>query len=175
MSSCTELMLTMRPGFFASNVFAFEVMAKGGFFLPIGDGKDAVIDPFDIAAVAVKALTEPGHGGKIYELTGPELLSFQEMIDKLSAFTSAPLVYVDVPEAAALEGMLSAGMPLKQAEAAVVFFAEVKAGKMIVQPTVAEVLGRPPRSFDDWLQNNAASLRVRSARASSAANAIDLV
>src|SRR5438046_5075161 len=46
--------------------------------------------------------------GKIYELTGPELLSFQEMVDKLSAFTGAPLVYVDVPEAAALEGMLSA-------------------------------------------------------------------
>jgi uncharacterized protein YbjT (DUF2867 family) len=147
------------PGFFASNVFAFEVMAKGGFFLPIGDGKDAVIDPFDIAAVAVKALTEPGHDGKIYELlTGPEPLSFQEIIDKLSAFTGAPLVYVDVPEAAALEGMLSAGMPPKQAEAAAVFFAEVKAGKMVVQPAVAEVLGRPARSFDDWLQNNAAAL-----------------
>jgi len=82
------------------------------------------------------------------------------MVDKLSAFTGAPLVYVDVPEAAALEGMLSAGMPPKQAEAAVVFFAEVKAGKMIVQPTVAEVLGRPARSFDDWVQNNAAALRV---------------
>jgi uncharacterized protein YbjT (DUF2867 family) len=150
----------LRPGFFASNVFAFEVMAKGGFFLPVADGNDAVIDPFDIAAVAVKALTEPGHGGKIYELTGPELLSFQEMVDKLSAFTGAPLVYVDVPEAAALEGMLSAGMPPKQAEAAVVFFAEVKAGKMVVQPTVAEVLGRPARSFDDWLQNNAAALRA---------------
>jgi len=55
-------------------------------------------------------------------------------------------------------GMLSAGMLPEQAEAAVVFFAEVKAGKMIVQPTVAEVLGRAGRSFDDWLQNNAAAL-----------------
>ena len=54
--------------------------------------------------------------------------------------------------------MLSAGMLPEQAEAAVVFFAEVKAGKMIVQPTVAEVLGRAGRSFDDWLQNNAAAL-----------------
>jgi len=51
-------------------------------------------------AVAVKTLTEPGHHGKIYELTGPALLSFQEMIDKLSAFTGVSLVYVDVPEAA---------------------------------------------------------------------------
>jgi hypothetical protein len=71
-----------------------------------------------------------------------------------------PLVYVDVPGAAALEGMLSAGMPPKLAEAAVTFFSEVKAGKMVEQPAVAEVLGRPARSFDDWLQNNAAARRV---------------
>jgi uncharacterized protein YbjT (DUF2867 family) len=149
----------LRPGFFASNVIAFDVMAKGGFFLPAGGGKDAVIDPFDIAAVAAKALTEPGHDGKIYELTGPELLSFSEMVEKLSASTGVPLVYVDVPAAAALEGMLSAGVPAKQAEAAVVYFAEVAAGRMVVQPTVAQVLGRPARSFDDWLRRNVAALR----------------
>jgi uncharacterized protein YbjT (DUF2867 family) len=149
----------LRPGFFASNLLGMEVMAKGGIFLPSGDGKDALVDPFDIAAVAVKALTEPGHDGKIYELTGPELLSFQEMADKLSAFTGTPLVYVDVPQAAALEGMLNAGMPPKQAEAVVVYFGEVKAGRMVVQPAVAEVLGRPGRSFEDWMRNNAAALR----------------
>jgi uncharacterized protein YbjT (DUF2867 family) len=148
----------LRPGFFASNVFAFDVMGKGGFFLPAGEGKEAVIDPIDIAAVTVKALNEPGHAGKTYELTGPELLSFRDLVDKLAAFTGASLAYVDVPDAAALEGMLSAGMPPRQAEAALTYFAEVKAGKMVVQPTVAEVLGRPARSFDDWLRANAAAL-----------------
>jgi uncharacterized protein YbjT (DUF2867 family) len=150
----------LRPGFLASNVFVMNVMANGGFFLPLGDGRDAVIDPYDVAAVAVKALTEPGHDGKIYELTGPELLSFQEIVDKLAAFTGASLIYVDVPAAVALEGMLNAGMPADQAEAAVRFFAEVRAGKMVVQPTVTEVLGRRARSFDDWLRGNAAALGI---------------
>lgn len=150
----------IRPGFFASNVFAFGVLAQGGFFLPAGEGKDSVIDPVDIAAVAVKALTEPGHEGRIYELTGPELLSFQEMIDKLSAFTGKPLVYVDVPEADALAGMIGSGVPPRQAEAVVKFFGEVKAGKMVVEPTVHRVLGRPARRFDDWMNANAAALRA---------------
>jgi uncharacterized protein YbjT (DUF2867 family) len=150
----------LRPGFFASNVFAFGVLAQGGFFLPAGDGKDSAIDPFDIAAVAVKVLTESGHEGKIYELTGPELLGFQEMIDKLSAFTGRSLVYVDVPAAAALEGMVGSGVPPRQAEAVVKFFAEVKAGKMVIEPTVSEVLGRPARRFEDWMNANAAALRA---------------
>lgn len=47
------------------------VKEQGALILPAGDGKDAPIDPRDIAAVAVKVLTTPGHEGKIYELTGP--------------------------------------------------------------------------------------------------------
>ena len=69
--------------------------------LPAGDGKDTPIDPRDIAAVAVKVLTTPGHEGKIYELTGPELLSHAEMVEKIAAATGRPLKYVDVPEATA--------------------------------------------------------------------------
>ena len=149
----------LRPGFFASNVVAFGVMQQGGFFLPVGEGKDAPIDPFDIAAVAVKVLTEPGHDGKIYELTGPEMLGFQEMIDKLAAFTGKKLIFVDAPAAATLDGLINAGVPPKQAEAIIRFFGLVKAGRMKVEPTVAEVLGRPARRFDDWIASSAAALR----------------
>lgn len=66
----------LRPGPFASNVKNFwGIRQRGGLFLPTGNGKDPQIDPRDIAAVAVKVLTTSGHEGKIYELTGPELLS----------------------------------------------------------------------------------------------------
>lgn len=149
----------LRPCFFASNVFAFGVMENGGFFVPAGDGKDAPIDPFDIAAVAVKVLTEPGHEGKIYELTGPELLTFQEMIDKLVASTGATLTYVNVSEKDAFDGILASGVPPKQAEGVLKYFAEVRAGTMVVQPTVQEVLGRPARRFDDWIAANLVALR----------------
>ena len=66
-----------RPGvdhpparFFCLQHPHFQLIPQGGIFLSVGDGKDAPIDPFDIAAVAVKALTEPGHEGKTCEHTG---------------------------------------------------------------------------------------------------------
>ena len=148
----------LRPCFFNSNVFAFGVMERGGFFLPAGQGKEAVIDPVDIAAVAVKALTEPGHDSRVYELTGPELLGFGELTERLAAFTGASLVYVDVPEAAAREGLISAGILPEHAEVIMRYFSAMREGRMTVLPTVAEVLGRPARRFDDWLQANAAEL-----------------
>lgn len=73
----------LRPAFFNSNlIHSLGIVPRGGLFLPAGDGKDKPIDPRDIAAVAVKALTTPGHEGKVYELTGPELLSYAEVVQK---------------------------------------------------------------------------------------------
>ena len=58
----------LQPGGFASNALLWvpSIKAQGGVFRPTGDGKTAPIDPEDIAAVAVKALTAPGHQGKAY-------------------------------------------------------------------------------------------------------------
>jgi uncharacterized protein YbjT (DUF2867 family) len=64
--------------------------------------------------VAVKALTTPGHEGKIYELTGPELLSYAEVVQKVAAGTGKPLRFVDVPEATWRQEMLSAGAALRR-------------------------------------------------------------
>ena len=73
----------LRPGLFASGVIKmWRIMESGGLYLPSGDGKDVPIDPRDVAAVAVKVLTTPGHEGKVYELTGPELLSYTEVVQK---------------------------------------------------------------------------------------------
>lgn len=150
----------LRPGFFASNVLMFGVKERGALFLPAGDGKDTPTDPRDIAAVAVKALTTPGHEGKIYELTGPEFLSYAEMMQKMAAAIGKPLKYVDVPEATAREGMLATGLPPAQADSLMSYFAGVKAGKIYPPtPTVADVLGRPARTFDEWLHDNAAALK----------------
>jgi uncharacterized protein YbjT (DUF2867 family) len=134
-------------------------MQQKGIFLPVGDGRDAPIDPFDIAAVGIKTLTEPAHEGKIYELTGPELVSFQEIVDRMAAFTGAELTFVDAPAADVLGGLIKSGVPQRQAEAVIKYFAVVKAGKMYVEPTVAEILGRPARNLEDWMRANAAALR----------------
>ncbi len=150
----------LRPAFFATNFIGdFAIVPQGGLSLPTGDGKDAPIDPRDVAAVAVKVLTTPGHEGKTYALTGPELLSYAEVVQKAAAVTGKPLKFVDVPEAAWREGMLSAGVPLPVVEALLAYFSGgVKAGRIRVTPTVSELLGRPARTLDDWLRENAAAL-----------------
>ena len=101
-----------------------------------------------------------GHDGKAYGLTGPELLSFGEMMQKMSAVIGKPLQHVDVPVATARDGMIGAGYPPEHSDGLLVYFAAVKAGKMFVQPTVKQLLGRPGHSFDDYLRANAATLNT---------------
>jgi uncharacterized protein YbjT (DUF2867 family) len=149
----------MRPGLFASNFLMWLVKDKGAVFLPVGQGQDTPTDSRDIAAVAVELLTSPGHEGKVYELTGPEYLSYAAMVQKIADAIGKPLKLVDVTKEAALEGMLAAGVPATQAEGLLLYFDGVKAGKIYAPtPTVAELLGRLPRSFDDWVRDHVAAL-----------------
>ncbi len=150
----------LRPSFFNSNVIEFGIMPRGGLFFPVGNGKEAPIDPRDIAAVAVKALTTPGHEGKIYELTGPEILSFSEMVQVIATVTGKPLKFVDMPEATFRQEMLAAGAPPPVVESLLCYFTEgIKAGETNrLTPTVAELLGRPARTIEQWAQDHIAAL-----------------
>ncbi len=152
----------LRPGAFASNVLAWipSIKAQGVVYSPTGEGKNAPIDPRDIAAVAVKALTSPGHEGKAYTLTGPELLSAGEQVAKIGAAIGRPLRFVDAPPEAARAGMLKSGMPPLLVDALLELMAQVRAGQTaLISPAVAEVLGRPARTFDAWLHDHAAAFR----------------
>jgi uncharacterized protein YbjT (DUF2867 family) len=152
----------LRPGAFASNALMWipSIKAQGAVFSPAGEGKMTPIDPRDIAAVAVKALTTPGHEGKAYPLTGPEALSTAEQVAKIAAAIDRPLRFVDVPPAAAREGMLKAGMPALLADALLEFMALARAGHgATITTTVADVLGRPARTFDAWLRDHVAAFR----------------
>lgn len=145
----------LRPGPFNTNVTrAWGIMARGGLFLPSGDGKDVHIDPRDIGAVAVEVLTGTGHEGKIYDLTGPQLLSYAEVVQKVAAATGRPLRFVDVPEATWRQELLGAGAPPPVVDSFARYFAGVKAGRMYVTSTVTELLGRPARTFDDWVKDH---------------------
>ncbi|MBV8828964.1 MAG: hypothetical protein JO108_07005 [Acidobacteriaceae bacterium] len=67
----------------------------------LGDASNPVIDPEDIAAVAALTLSEPGHAGKIYELSGPESLTTEQQVNILGSVLGRPLKYVNVPDSAA--------------------------------------------------------------------------
>lgn len=156
----------LRPAFFASNFLRdFPVAALGTLHLPAGSGKDSPIDPRDIAAIAVKALTTPGHEGRTYELTGADLLSYAEMVKEISAAVGRPLSYADVPAAEFRRNLTSAGAPEPVADALVTYFTAVKDGLITKTSTVAEVTGLPPRRFSDWVRDNAPLLKAQSSSA----------
>lgn len=150
----------LRPSSFASNLlvpFLFD-RREGAAVLPAGDGKEAPIDPRDIAASAVRALTTQGHEGKTYVLTGPELLGQSEMMARASAILGRALKFVDINEAAARDRFAGAGVPAPFVDSLLGHFAAVRAGRAFVTSTVAELTGRPARRFDDWVRDHAGLL-----------------
>jgi uncharacterized protein YbjT (DUF2867 family) len=136
------------------------IVARGAFFLPMEDARIASIDVTDIAEVAAKALTEPGHEGKIYPLTGPEALSMAEVAEKLSTATGKPIRYVSVAPDEARNAQLAAGVPQYTADALAELFAERRKGKESqVWPVIEGILGRRATSFDEFARRNAAIFR----------------
>jgi uncharacterized protein YbjT (DUF2867 family) len=137
-----------------------NITAKGAILLPMEDARIASIDVGDIAEVAARVLTSPGHEGKIYPLTGPQALTMAEVAEKLSAATGKTIRYVNVPPEAARQAQLAAGMPPYLADALFELFAERRNGKEArVWPDAAALLGRPPSSFDEFARRNAAIFR----------------
>ncbi|HVE83212.1 MAG TPA: SDR family oxidoreductase [Myxococcales bacterium] len=152
----------LRPSGFMSNLFnnADSIKSQGKWYAPYGDGKMGVIDPADIAAVAVKALTERGHEGKAYLLTGSEALSQAEMAQKLGAAVGKKIEYVNVPPEAAADSMLKMGMSKSLVDALGEFSGVVRQGfAAAVSPDTERVLGRKPKSFDQWAKENAAAFK----------------
>lgn len=156
----TKLAWTMlRPGNFASNSirWAGQIRAQGAVFAPHGDHESAVIDPRDIAAVAAKALTTPGHAGKTYLLTGPALLSTAQQVAILAQALAKPIRLVAVPEAGARAGMLKSGMGAVLADAILELMRPDGFMEPALTTTVQDVTGRPARTFADWARENLAA------------------
>jgi uncharacterized protein YbjT (DUF2867 family) len=145
----------LRPGNFASNAlrWAPTIKAQGAVYGTAGDGKSAPIDPYDIASVAAKALTTPGHEGKRYVLTSEELLTMAEQVDAIGAAIGKPVRLIDVPEAGARAGMLKSGMNEVLVDALLELMTSVRTGGGARQTTtVREVTGVAPRTFATWVR-----------------------
>ncbi len=144
----------LRPGAFMSNalMWAPSIKAQGVVYAPFTQAKTAAVDPADIAAVAARALTEPGHEAKMYPLTGPELLSPADQVEALGTALGRSLRLVEVPPEAAKAAMVNSGMPAELADAVLASMAQAGTDHaMAVLPTVEQVTGRPARSFADWV------------------------
>jgi uncharacterized protein YbjT (DUF2867 family) len=153
----------LLPGAFMQNfVEGSAPRPDGNLYLPVGDAKASFIDVRDIAEVAVKALTEPGHEGREYTLTGPEEVSYAEAAAIMSEASGRQIRFVDVPEAAARQGMLSSGyMPEWLVDVILELNAWSKAGGgSEITSTVQESLGHPARTFREFARDYAAHWKV---------------
>lgn len=151
----------VRCALFAQNFdegFLAELVRAGEFALPAGDVREPVLDIDDIADVAVAALTEPGHTGQVYELTGPRLLSFAEMAATLTEATGYPVRYLPISPDEFAAGMITAGLPEDYANGLTGVFAEIMDGRNeSLTDGVRRVLGREPRDFRDYVERTAAT------------------
>ena len=147
----------LLPGGFMQNfVETSAPRPDGNMYLPVGNSKGAFIDTRDIAAIAVKALTEPGHEGKEYTLTGPEDLSYTEVAAIMSEASGRQIRFVDVPPEAARQGMLAAHMPEWMIDVILEINAWAKASQGgEITTTVKDVLGRPAHTFREFARDYA--------------------
>jgi uncharacterized protein YbjT (DUF2867 family) len=141
----------LRPTFFSQNFSTMhrDAIRDGAFYEAAGDGASAFIDTRDIAAVAAKALTESGHHGQAYALTGSEALTRHEAAARLSAALGRTVRYVPIDDAALRQALV--GVPQSQVELLSGLFAAVRAGHTAATTdTVRMLLGRDPISFDRY-------------------------
>jgi uncharacterized protein YbjT (DUF2867 family) len=149
----------LRPNSFHQNMLwmAGSIAATGKFYMPLGDARQSLIDVRDIAAITAKVLTKTGHDGKIYELTGAESLSFDDVARAISGATGKPVDYVPVSVEAAEQAMRANGMPEWHARALAEIQALFATGAFAApMDTAGRLLERAPRSFQDFAQDHAA-------------------
>lgn len=116
------------------------------------------MDAGDIADVAVAALTEAGHNGEVYEVTGPRLMTFDDVASELSRATGRKISFVRVPSDEFLQGFRRAGAPEEMIWLLDYLFSTILDGRNAqICDGVERALGRPPKDFSDFAREVAAS------------------
>ena len=150
----------LQPNSFMSNTLEWvEPLRRGDVVsAPFADVAVAAIDPRDIAAVATIALTQDGHAGRSYRLSGPEALRPADRLRILGAVLGRDLTLEPLSDEQARAEM-SAAMAPEYVDAFFAFFVDGTLDESEVLPTVEQVTGRPPRTFAAWAAEHAAAFR----------------
>ncbi len=146
----------IKPHFFMQNIMmaAQSVAEEGVVYMAMKEGKIGMIDVRDIVDVAVKVLTENGHEGKEYALTGPASISFDDVAAGFTEAIGKQVNYVDVPVEAARQGMINIGLPEWMADALGEYTIAFSEGYGdFTTDDVRSVTGSPARSFDAFARD----------------------
>ena len=157
----------LRPNLFMQALLNFRsALSSGTLFAAARNAKVSIVDVRDIASVAERALSESGHEGKTYDITGPEALTHAQMAEQLSRALGKPIKYVDVPLEAFREALLSFGLPPWQAEGVVEDYEQYRRREAsLVTTTVRDITGNDPIAFSQFARDYATRLLGKAAGA----------
>lgn len=149
----------LRPNLFLQNIPESTIPSiddTGTFYVNAGDARISMTDTRDVAAVASVVLTEPGHEGAHYEVTGPEALSYADVAQRLSATMRREINYVDVPDQATRDALLGLGLDDWFVGALLGLYQDYRRSgtdgyAARVTDTVERITGEPARSLDQLL------------------------
>ncbi|WP_338338725.1 SDR family oxidoreductase [Xanthomonas euvesicatoria] len=147
----------LKPTAYMQNFLWFkDPIAKGVFPMAAGRGSVSWIDTRDIARVAATVLTEEGHAGATYFLTGPETLDMQAATSRLSKIIGRKVRYLDLPTPVFRVLMRATGNSPWMAKGLTVQFADVVAGHHDIDPTfeIERLTGKRPHTFDDFVRDH---------------------
>ena len=150
----------LRPTLFMQNMLQFAPANQTEVYLPFEDAAIAMVDIRDIAAVATTALTENGHQGKIYQITGAEALTMNQVVDKISEVRSNPLKYVSISPEKFKQGLLEQGQPEWFADALTELFEPIVSGSQSrITTAIADVAKKQPITFEQFTQDYSSAFR----------------
>ena len=159
----------LRPNSFMQNILTYyapSIRSQGAFYAAMGNARTSFIDVRDIATVAAKTLTSPEQACKTYELNGPEALTYAEVAEKISRASGRKVRYVDIPAAQQKQSMLDQRMPEWLVTALLDLQAYYTGGKGgEVDDAVPTILGRAPRTMDQFLTEFAENFKAQTGAA----------
>jgi uncharacterized protein YbjT (DUF2867 family) len=141
-----------------SESYFLDGVLEGVLALPVGGVREPFVDADDIADVAVAALTEDGHAGQLYEVTGPRLLSFEDALAEIARATGRELRLLPVSIEDYVSELERQGLSPDEVGLVKYLFTEVLDGRNAsLTDGVERALGRPPRDFADYVRETAAT------------------
>ncbi|WP_407560393.1 NAD(P)H-binding protein [Streptomyces sp. 184] len=146
----------VRPSAFAANALRWLPQLRAGDVVrgPFADVPVACIDPYDVGEVVADTLLGDGHEGQVYELSGPEPLLPAEQVTLLGDVLDRPLRFEGLDDVTARAEM-AAAMPREYVDAFFDFYRGGALDESPVLPTVYDITGREPRTFEQWAQTHA--------------------
>ncbi len=148
----------LRPGFFAQNIgtaYRRDIVEDDRIFVPAGGGLVAFIDTRDLGEAAAITLTEDGHCGVGYHLTGPAAVTFDDVAAIMSAVLGRPIRYQRAGIIGYFRHLRSQGLVVPQAVVQTILHTGLRRGDAeAVTDELPTLLGRPGRSVRDYVEEN---------------------